>query len=232
MNEKEIAYQALRLLTKLLVSKDKQLKKSDDPSLFSLYKTESLEMRDYVNNLALENDCDVIAGEEAIYLIPHDRNFNLVYTKQELRQELKCGSNEEQYSLSMMAILVLISIMYNGQSPASAKVRDIIRPSLWEHEITKTLLQLGETNTQIKQLSDLWQAKPNAENNNEFKRTKEYLLKCVINFLEKEGLVIYHEESDTLEVSERFTILVDRYLLNVNNLGRLASILKGEYQDA
>ena len=84
----------------------------------------------------------------------------------------------------------------------------------------------------MKALGEAWQAKPNAENNNEFKRTKEYLLKCVMSFLEKESLAIYREESDTLQVTERLTILVDRYLLNVNNLGRLASIMKGEYEDA
>jgi hypothetical protein len=232
MNTKEIAYQALRLMTKMLISRDKQLKKSEDPELFSLYKTESLEVREYVNDLAQENDCDVVAGQEAIYLIPHEKNFRLVYTKAELRQELKCGSNEEQYGLSMMAILVLITIMYNGQSPATSKVREIIRPALWENELTKTLNKLGETNEQIRKLSETWQAKPNVESPNDFKRTKEYLLKCVMNFLEKEGLTLYHEESDTLEVRERLTILVDRYLLNVNNLGRLAAILKGEYQDA
>lgn len=232
MNNKEIAYQALRLLTKLLVSRDKQLKKSDDPALFSLYRTEYLEMREYVNSLAMENDCDVVAGEEAIYLIPHEKNFNLVYTKAELRQELKCAGNEEQYALSMVAILVLIATMYSGQSPASSRVREVIRPSFWESEITKTLTQLGETNPQMKALGEAWQAKPNAENNNEFKRTKEYLLKCVMSFLEKESLAIYREESDTLQVTERLTILVDRYLLNVNNLGRLASIMKGEYEDA
>lgn len=223
---------ASTIMIKLLMSKNKVLRKSDEPELFNKYRNESAFVRDYVKDLSLVAGGQVEATDEAIYLIPNERNFGLLYTKAELARELRCGDRDGAYELSMIAITVLITTAYKGASPQTSKVQPFIQPKVWQENIEKTLAELGKTNEEVSRLESIWQAMPNDEEDmDRHNRTKDFLLRNVRDFLVREGLVSYDPDSQIITFEERMSVLVDHYLLNAGNIGRLSSLLKGEYSD-
>lgn len=223
---------ASTIMIKLLMSKNKILRKSDEPELFNKYRNESAFVRDYVKDLSLVAGGQVEATDEAIYLIPNERNFDLLYTKAELARELRCGDREGAYELSMIAITVLITTAYKGASPQTSKVQPFIQPKVWQENIEKTLAELGKTNDDISRLENIWQAMPNDEEDmDRHNRTKDFLLRNVRDFLVREGLVSYDPDSQIITFEERLSVLVDHYLLNAGNIGRLSSLIKGEYSN-
>lgn len=229
---KEAYSAASTIMMKLLMSRNKMLKKADEPELFNKYRNESAFVRDYVKDLSMVVNAQVEATDQAIYLIPAERNFNLLYTKAELMRELRCGDRQGAYELSMIAITVLITTAYKGASPQSAKVQQFIQPKVWQENIEQTLTELGKTNDEMEQLHQIWQAMVNDEEDmDRHNRTKDYLLRNVRDFLIRQGLISYDPDSQIITFEERMSVLVDHYLLNAGNIGRLASLLKGEYSN-
>ena len=181
-------------------------------------------------------NCDIARYEDVIYLIPNEDNFFLGFSKTELRQKIcKSNNSDQDYYLSLFAILVLILNFYDGYG-TDCKIRDYIKFGELQNSIGDYLkkginrhpdeTQQNEFGLLFTSMSQAYESLRSDEKISRQKTTKEGFLYTIIKFLQDQNLIIFVERDEMIKTTQKFDNFMNWNLLDKNNYDRIIGIMK------
>ncbi|MFA9465641.1 MAG: DUF6063 family protein [Velocimicrobium sp.] len=212
--------------------KNKELKEENARELYRAYAERDTVMK-LVKQQAELADCDIERYGDTIYLIPKEENDYLGFSKAQLKVGLcKSGATDKDYYLSQFLILTLLVEFYNGQG-SSSKVRDFMRVGELLNCVSQRLEEGVKMSEEVQQESGIayqnmyeaYQALRSTDNNSRAKTTKGGFAYTILNFLEKQGLIIYIEADEMIKTTKKLDHFMDWNLLNKNNFHRVLRVL-------
>lgn len=211
--------------------KNRELKEDDERLLYKAY-VENEKVMNLVKSQAETAECDVERYGSIIYIMPKEENNFLGYSKYQLKAAL-CRSNatDKDYYLSQFVILTLLVEFYDGQG-SSSRSREYMKTGELQNIIAERLREgkeaageEGEKNgLAFSNMLEAYEAL-RSEEGSRTKTTKEGFLYTILNFLQKEGLIIYIEEDDMVQTTKKLDSFMDWNLLNKNNYYRVRKVL-------
>lgn len=201
-----------------------KLSEEDEPALYHSYLEEE-EVINLVKSQAEVSDCIVERYRNTIYLIPNMTNNMLGFSKAELKKEL-CRSNgtNKDYYLSQFIILTLLVEFYDGQG-SHCKARDFIKMGELQNIVAERLQEGVRAQEQSDEdmgldfasMSQAFDALKSSDKPSRAMTTKEGMLFTVLNFLEKQDLIIFIREDEMIKTTERLDRLMEMKILNKTN---------------
>jgi hypothetical protein len=169
-----------------------------------------------------------------IYLIPHEDNNILGFSKAQLKAVLcKSNATDKDYYLSQFVILTLLVEFFDGQG-SSSKTREYIRVGELQNCISTRLKEgtenLGEEgeereNIAFSDMLEAYEALRSDERGSRARTTKEGFLHYILIFLQKQGLIEYVEQDEMIKTTKKLDNFMDWNLLNQNNYQRVMQVL-------
>lgn len=201
-----------------------------------LYKaySENEEIQNLVKSQGEAASSNIERYGDVIYLIPHEENHFLGFSKAQLKAALcKSGGTDRDYYLSQFVILTLLVDFYDGQG-SSSKSREFMRVGELQNSIS-TYLKEGakDSNEEMEEENGLafanmyeaYEALRSDERGSKAKTTKEGFLHHILKFLEKQGLIEYVEEDEMIQTTKKLDSFMDWNLLNQNHFMRVRRVL-------
>lgn len=221
---------------------NRQLSKESDKELFDAY-NENEEVKSLVQSQAEIADCQIQRFGTIVYLVPKEKNEVFGFSKAELKNVLcKSGANDKDYYLSQFIILTLLVEFYDSNG-RSAKSRVYIRGGELLNCVHDRLTEgMGKENENSKKesrvktgiayesLLQTFDSLKSEDKGSRSRTTKEGFLYHILNFLQKQGLILYIEADDVIQTTEKLDHFMDWSLLNKNNYERVLRLL-GVMQD-
>lgn len=201
-----------------------------------LYKaySENEEIQNLVKSQGEAASSNIERYGDVIYLIPHEENHFLGFSKAQLKAALcKSGGTDRDYYLSQFVILTLLVDFYDGQG-SSSKSREFMRVGELQNSIS-TYLKEGakDSNEEMEEENGLafanmyeaYEALRSDERGSKAKTTKEGFLHHILKFLEKQRLIEYVEEDEMIQTTKKLDSFMDWNLLNQNHFMRVRRVL-------
>jgi len=213
-----------------------ELSEAAEPELYKIY-VENEAVWNLVKSQGEIADCAVERYGSRIYLMPKIGNTVLGFSKADLKKELcKSGATDKDYYLSQFVILTLLAEFYDGQG-SRCKSKDFIKAGQLQNLISERLkagmeaeAKLDRTGLDYQSMSEAFEALKSDEARSRKKTTKEGFLNNLLDFLEKQSLIIYIQEDEMIKTTEKLDNIMEQKLLNKNNYERVMRIL-GVIQD-
>jgi len=211
--------------------KNRELKEDDERLLYKAY-VENEKVMNLVKSQAEAAECDIERYGSVVYIMPKEENSFLGYSKYQLKAALcKSNATDKDYYLSQFVILTLLVEFYDGQG-SSSKSRDYIKTGELQNIISERLREGSESAGEEGEKSGLafsnmleaYEALRSDEGS-KAKTTKEGFLHTILNFLQKEGLVVFIEEDEMIQTTPKLDSFMDWNLLNRSNYDRVRKVL-------
>lgn len=210
---------------------DGELSETEEPELYKAY-VESEEVMNLVKNQGEIADCVVERFGSIIYLMPKIGNTVLGFSKAELKKELcKSGATDKDYYLSQFVILTLLAEFYDGQG-SRCKSRDFMKSGELQNLISERLkagieaeAELEHTGLDYQSMSEAFEALKSDEARSRKKTTKEGFLNNLLDFLEKQSLIIHIQEDEMIKTTKKLDNIMEMKLLNKNNYEHIMQVL-------
>lgn len=209
-----------------------KLSEEEEPVLFQAY-VEKEEVINLVKSQAEVSDCIVERYGNTIYLMPNMTNNILGFSKAELKKEL-CKSNgtNKDYYLSQFIILTLLVEFFDGQG-SHCKARDFMKMGELQNIVAKRLQEgvRAEEQSQMDNgfdfasMSQAFDALKSSDKISRAMTTKEGMLITVLNFLEKQELIIFIKDDEMIKTTERLDRLMEMKLLNKTNYEQVMKVM-------
>lgn len=210
---------------------DSSLSETEDAVLYKAY-VEQEAVMNLVKSQGELAGCRVERYSNVIYLMPEPGNQVLGFSKAELKRELcKSGATDKEYYLSQFVILTLLAEFYDGQG-SRCKSRDFIKMGELQNIVSERLkegIQAEEekerTGLDYQSMSEAFEALRSDDRASRKKTTKEGMLNTIMDFLEKQHLIIYIQEDEMIKTTDKLDHIMEMQLLNRNNYQRIMQIL-------
>jgi hypothetical protein len=210
--------------------KNGQLALEDDRAMYKEY-SENENIMNLVKLQAEECDCSIQRYSGVIYMIPHEENEFLGFSKAELKRELcRANANDKDYYLSQFVILVLLSQFY-GSSGKTSKSRSFMKFGELLNAVGEALKSASEkenlediekrSGIAFTNILERWDALKGSEKSTTSKTTKEGFATVVLNFLENQGLISFIKDDDMIFTKPKLDNFMDWDILNKNNYDRI-----------
>lgn len=226
-----------------------ELTEERNPELYRAY-VESEEVCNLVKNQGEIADCEIARYGNAIYMIPNLGNNVLGYSKAELKKELcKSGATDKDYYLSQFIVLTLLVEFYDGQGSIS-KSRDFIKMGELQNIISERLqagMQMEHDKEEQSQqdlfkqeqnnifdytsMSQAYEALRSEERTSRKKTTKEGLMNAILDFMEKQGLIIYIQEDEMIKTTKKLDNYMEMKICNQENYDTIMQALGGNQNE-
>lgn len=208
-----------------------ELSETDDPDLFKAY-VESEDVTNLVKSQAEAADCMIERYGSGIYIMPNMTNNYLGYSKAELKRELcKSGATDKDYYLSQFIILTLMVEFYDGQG-SRCKSRDFIKIGELQNIVSERLRTgveaeegNGNSGLDYQSMSEAFESLRSDDKSSRKKTTKEGVMNNIMDFLERQGLIICIQEDEMVKTTGKLDNLMEMKLLNKNNYERIMQAL-------
>ena len=208
-----------------------ELKEIDEPELYKAY-VENEEVMILVKSQGEISDCMIERYGSVIYIMPNISNTYLGFSKADLKMELcKSGATDKDYYLSQFVLLTLLVEFYDGQG-SSCKSRDFIKAGQLQNLISERLKSGKEAEEEVEttgldyqSMSEAFEALKSDDKNSRKKTTKEGFLNTILDFLEKQNLIVYIQEDEMIKTTEKLDNIMEWKLLNKNNYSRIMKAL-------
>lgn len=210
--------------------KNGQLSMEDDRAMYKEY-CEDEDIMNLVKLQAEECDCSIQRYSGVIYMIPHEDNDFLGFSKSELKREMcRANANDKDYYLSQFIILVILSQFY-GSSGKTSKSRSFMKFGDLLNAVGDTFKSAAEkenlddiekrSGIAFTNILERWDALKGSEKNTTSKTTKEGFATAVLNFLENQGLISFIKDDDMIFTKPKLDNFMDWDILNKNNYDRI-----------
>lgn len=213
-----------------------EMQEETEPVLYKAY-LESENIQNLVKSQGEIAQSNIERYGDVIYLIPKEENVFLGYSKAKLKEILcKSAGTDKDFYLSQFVILVILVEFYDGQG-ATSKARDFMRVGELQNHISGYLKQGVENTTEeeeehigiaYRNMYEAYEALRSDEKGSRKRTTKEGFLYTILNFLEKQGLIVYVEADEMITTTKKLDNLMDWNLLNQNHYYRIRKVLKNE----
>ncbi len=211
-----------------------ELKETDEPELYKAY-AENEEVMNLVKSQGEIADCMIERYGNVIYIMPNISNTYLGFSKADLKRELcKSGATDKDYYLSQFVLLTLLTEFYDGQG-SRCKSRDFMRAGQLQNLISERLKagkeaeeeeeEVEKTGLDYQSMSEAFEALKSDDKNSRKKTTKEGFLNSILDFLEKQNLIVYIQEDEMIKTTEKLDNIMEWKLLNKNNYNRIMKAL-------
>lgn len=208
-----------------------ELSETKEPELYKNY-VENENIMNLVKSQGEIADCVIERYGNTIYLMPKIGNTVLGFSKADLKKELcKSGATDKDYYLSQFAILTLLVEFYDGQG-SRCKSRDFIKAGEFQNLLSERLKagmeaeeQLEDTGLDYQSMSEAFEALKSDEARSRKKTTKEGFLNNLLDFLEKQSLIIYVQEDEMIKTTTKLDHIMELKLLNKKNYNRIMKVL-------
>lgn len=212
---------------------DGKLTSSKEPDLFRAY-VEQEEVMNLVKSQGEVADCIIERYGSVIYLMPDISNNVLGFSKMELKKEL-CKSNgtDRDYYLSQFIILTLLVEFYDGQGSRS-KSRDFIKIGELQNIVSERLRvgaeheaeeEMDKTGLDYQSMYEAFEALKSGEKNSRTKTTKEGMMNNLMDFLEKQDLIVYIQEDEMIKTTYKLDHIMEMKLLSQSNYEKIRKVL-------
>ena len=155
-------------------------------------------------------------------------DLEFLYLKKEL---CKSGATDKDYYLSQFVLLTLLVEFYDGQG-SGCKSRDFIKAGQLQNLISERLRSGKEAEEEVEttgldyqSMSEAFEALKSDDKNSRKKTTKEGFLNTILDFLEKQNLIVYIEEDEMIKTTEKLDNIMEWKLLNKDNYSRIMKAL-------
>lgn len=210
-----------------------ELTEAKEPELYKAY-VESEDIMNLVKSQGEIADCVIERYGNTIYLMPKIGNVVLGFSKADLKKELcKSGATDKDYYLSQFTILTLLAEFYDGQG-SRCKSRDFIKSGELQNLLSERLKAGMEAETEAthtgldyQSMSEAFEALKSDEARSRKKTTKEGFLNNILDFLEKQSLIIYVQEDEMIKTTAKLDHIMELRLLNKNHYERIMRVLGG-----
>ncbi len=215
-----------------LLNNHYMLKEEDFKPLFQAY-TREVEVRNLLKQQAEVANCKIALYGDVLYLIPNLDNHLLGFTTAELKSELcYSGALNDDYYLAQFMILCILMEFYDG-SGTNTRIREFLKFSDLETTISKELengvrnQEKNETEDFIrfKALQDRYESLLSKDDSNRMRKTKQGMIRKVIDFLVKQSLIVYIVEDEQIIPTDKLNHFMENNLLNKRNLDRVKKVL-------
>lgn len=207
------------------------LSEEAEAELFKAY----VENEDIMNLVKSQGEiagCQVERYGSVIYMMPEISNYFLGYSKAELKRELcRSGATDRDYYLSQFIVLTLLSEFYDGQG-SRCKSRDFIKMGELQNVISQRLRtgaadeeKSEKTGLDYQSMSEAFESLRSEDKNSRKKTTKEGLINGIMDFLERQGLILYIQEDEMIKTTRKLDDIMEMKLLNKNNYERIMQVL-------
>lgn len=210
-----------------------ELREEDENLLYKAY-TEEEPVQNLVKSQGKASLSSIERYGNVIYLIPHEDNNILGFSKAQLKAVLcKSNATDKDYYLSQFVILTLLVEFFDGQG-SSSKTREYIRVGELQNCISTRLKEgtenLGEEgeereNIAFSDMLEAYEALRSDERGSRARTTKEGFLHYILIFLQKQGLIEYVEQDEMIKTTKKLDNFMDWNLLNQNNYQRVMQVL-------
>lgn len=221
-----------RIFYRLL--QNSEISEEYDPELFKAY-AENEEIQNLVKSQAEIAGSSVEKYGDVIYLLPDEDNTFLGYSKNKLKETLcKSNATDKDFYLSQFVIITFLVEMYDGQGITS-KSRDEIRVGMLQNIISERLKSGVDRYSEddesrqgiaYRNMQEAYESLKSDDKGSRARTTKEGFLYNILIFLEKQGLIDYIQEDETVKTTKKLDNLMDYNLLNKNNYQRVRRVLK------
>lgn len=210
-----------------------KLTSSDEPDLFKAY-VEQEEVMNLVKNQGEIADCMIERYGSVIYLMPNMSNHVLGFSKAELKKEL-CKSNgtDRDYYLSQFIILTLLVEFYDGQGSRS-KSRDFMKMGELQNIVSERLRagadheveeEIEKTGLDYQSMCEAFEALKSGEKNARTKTTKEGMMNNLMDFLERQDLIVYIQADEMIKTTSKLDHIMEMKLLSQSNYEKIRRVL-------
>lgn len=206
------------------------LTEEEEPDLFKAY-VENEDIMALVKSQGEIADCEIERYGGAIYIMPHLSNTYLGFSKAELKRELcKSGATDKDYYLSQFVVLTLFVEFYDGQG-SRCKSRDFIKLGELQNIISQRLKagvsaeeeteETGQAVLDYHSMSEAFESLRSEDRSSRKKTTKEGMINVILDFLEKQGLIVYIQEDEMIKTTGKLDHIMEMKLLNKNNYDQI-----------
>lgn len=215
----------------------RQLSKETDKELYTAY-NERESIKNLVQSQAEEADCILERFSSVVYLVPKEKNEVFGFSKAELKNALcKSGANDKDYYLSQFVIMTLLVEFYdaNGRSAKSRVfmkggellncIADRLKEGAARSAMQEDTREENRHGLAFDTLLQTFDALKSEEKGSRSRTTKEGFVYQILNFLQKQGLIVYVEADDIIQTTQKLDHFMDWNLLNKNNYERVLRIL-------
>ncbi len=210
-----------------------ELREDEEALLYKAY-TEQEVIQNLVKSQGEIADSSIERYGNVIYLIPHEENNFLGFSKVQLKSVLcKSTGTDKDYYLSQFVILTLLVEFFDGQG-SSSKAREYIRVGELQNCISQRLKE-GVSNMAEEEeeshgiafsnMLEAYEALRSDEKGSRAKTTKEGFLHHILIFLQKQKLIEYVEQDEMIKTTKKLDNFMDWNLLNQNNYKRVLRVL-------
>lgn len=234
-------YENIRISQKIFyyLMTNSSLSQTEEPELFQQY-VENEEVTNLVKSQGEIADCMIERYGSYIYIMPNMTNQKFGYTRTELKKAL-CKSNgtNRDYYLAQFIILTIFVEFYDGQG-SRCKARDYMKMGELQNIVAERLEQgvreaeesEGVDNgLDYRSMSEAFHALKSADSaKSRSMTTKEGVIVSVLDFLEKQGLLIYIREDEMIKTTERLDHIMEMKLLNKSEYARVMKAMGVEYE--
>ena len=215
----------------------RELREEDEPYLYQAY-TEQEQIQNLVKSQGDAAESFVERYGGVIYLIPKEDNNFLGFSKNQLKQALcKSTATDKDYYLSQFVILTLLVEFYDGQG-SSSKAREYMKVGELQNCISERLKEGCERakdeeereGLPFSNMLEAYEALRSDDRGSKAKTTKEGFLYHILNFLAKQGLIVFVEEDEMIKTTKKLDSFMDWNLLNQNQFQRVLKVLGVEHE--
>ncbi len=209
----------------------------DEPELYRAY-VEDEDVMNLVKSQGEISDCVIERYGTVIYIMPNMGNEFLGFTKNELKKSLcKANATDKDYYLSQFIVLTLLAEFYDGQGN-KCKSRDFIKMGELQNIVSERIAEglkneiehmdeeLPKLGLDFQSMSEAFESLKSADKaTSRTKTTKEGIMNSIMDFLEKQGLIIYIQEDEMIKTSDKLDNIMEMRLLNKSNYEAVMAIL-------
>lgn len=211
----------------------RELDEKKNLELFRAY-VEKDEVRELVKRQAEIAECQIEKYGSVIYLIPNEENYVLGFSKKQLKMELcRSAGTDKDYYLSQFVILTLLTEFYDSQGNTSNS-RTFLKLGEFMNIIAERLAAGVEACDEereekiglaFKDMKEIYDSLKNTDKLVKQKTNKVGFVINILEFLQKQGLIIFIEMDEMIQPTKKLTAFMDWNLLNKNNFERVRKVL-------
>jgi len=211
--------------------RNSELTEAEEPDLFKAY-MENEDVMNLVKSQGEIADCMIERYGNTVYIMPNISNHYLGYSKAELKKELcKSTATDKDYYLSQFIILTLLAEFYDGQG-SRCKSRDFVKMGELQNIVSERLKagmeaesEVEKTGLDYQSMSEAFESLKSDDKGSKKKTTKEGMINSVMDFLEKQGLIICIKEDEMIKTTGKLDHIMEMKLLNKKNYSRVMRAL-------
>lgn len=214
---KEDFLSAIRIYNKLIEKGEISI--TDESELFYNYSRK--EVRELIDMIEKEADCNIVKINNTVYLIPNSHNEFLGFKPSEIKNIFGSQANTVDYYLYCYIITCILYRFYSSKNK-NAKLVDFI-PLDNLKEFVSTRLENVASKEDIKKLEeehsfniikvyDKWDSL--LDDHETRTKTKKGVIRKIIGFLNKQGLMYLDNESN-IRTTKKLDDIMNHFYLNI-----------------